>query len=497
MPFLAGFDNDIFISYSHVDNLGDHWVERFQNELEIALARRIGRVGIVKIWRDKRLEGNQLFDETIRNAVEKAAVFIAITSNGYLASDYCRQELSWFSKKATGESYGLQIGDRSRIYSVLAAAIQPAQWPAEFGRISGYAFHNAKDADDLGEPTDPELDKLRYKEQLKAVADSLHRMLLAFKERIDVATVPQQAQTIGNPGGPTVFVAAVADSLSSFRKRIAVELERKGVSVEAGIPPPYPAAEHEQRVAAAAKLASLSVHLLDQLPGREIDGDPGSSYPQKQVQVVAAERRPQLIWIPKALDLASIEEEGYRQFLDQLENGHRKDAQYEFVRGAGPLVATQILERLAQLQSGPAPVPPRGVLLDTHLKDQMFAFEISKLLLTNNVQPYINPQEDDPGKNLDAFEARLAQVSSLAIVYGSVTESWVRQRLGVALQMSIAKNLPIKSFSVVLVPPPKQDRALTFSVGAITVGLIDNSGSATVNPSLFAGLLAPAAGRPA
>src|SRR5262245_24739878 len=111
MSFLAGFDNDIFISYSHVDNLGDRWVERFHGELEIALARRIGQLGVVNIWRDARLEGNQLFDETIKNAVHKTAVFLAITSNGYLASNYCLQELAWFSQKAAADAVGPHIGD--------------------------------------------------------------------------------------------------------------------------------------------------------------------------------------------------------------------------------------------------------------------------------------------------------------------------------------------------------------------------------------------------
>jgi hypothetical protein len=35
MAYLLGFEHDIFISYSHVDDQ-DGWVELFQNQLEMS-----------------------------------------------------------------------------------------------------------------------------------------------------------------------------------------------------------------------------------------------------------------------------------------------------------------------------------------------------------------------------------------------------------------------------------------------------------------------------
>ena len=103
--FIPGFEYDIFISYAHVDNLAVEgemkWVEQFHKQLEIALAKRIGRVGLVKIWRDKRLEGDQLFDETIQKNIDNSALFLALTSNGYLASDYCKDELHGVSQESS------------------------------------------------------------------------------------------------------------------------------------------------------------------------------------------------------------------------------------------------------------------------------------------------------------------------------------------------------------------------------------------------------------
>jgi len=497
MAFLERFEHDVFISYSHVDNLGDDaWVERFHEQLEIALARRIGRMGVAKLWRDQRLEGNQLFDETIRNAIERAAVFIGLTSNGYLESDYCRQELKWFHDKAASEPFGLQIGDRSRVYNVLLTPVPPARWPGEYPKVSGYPFYAGDQDEDLGEPTDPSLDKQRYKDQLTALANSLYKTLLAFKESLEHAEPAASTTAPAPQDGPTVFIGDVADSMTSARRRIIVELQRKGVVVEAAVPPPYSAAEHAKRIEALSGKAVLSVHLLDQFAGREIDGDPGASYPQKQVELMRGQGRPQLIWVPKALDVETVEDEGYRAFLGQLETGDRAGAQYDFIRGVAPTLAPQILERLAELQPKPessAAASP-AILLDTHLKDQLYALEIGKLLLEHNIQPYINPQEDDPNKNLETFEARLGQVSSLMIVFGSVSESWVRHRLGVALQLSVVKNLALKSFCVVLVPPEKQKPQADFSLGPVPVRLIDNSGSTVVNRSLLEPLFRSAFG---
>jgi hypothetical protein len=496
MALLPSFEYDVFISYSHVDNLGDDaWVERFHQALEIALARRVGRIGVVKIWRDKKkLDGDQLFDETIETAVTKSAIFLAVTSTGYLESSYCKLELQSFYQKASAEPYGLQIGDRSRICNLLLTKIPPTRWPSEYGRVSGFAFHDADDSppgdeDRLGEPTDQAADKPRFKRQLAALADSLYKLFNAFKEQIAQPVVADAPSTTAEDG-PKVFVADVADSLALIKKRLITELQRKGVRVEHGIPPPYEAIPHAEKVKAATKDGLLSIHLLDELPGREIQGEPGQTYPQRQLELARDCTQAQLVWVQKELNASAIEDEGYRALLNQYEHGEREGTRYDFVRGSSTLLVPQILEKLEQLQKvqEKSEGAGRAILLDTHLKDQLYALELGRLLLENSIQPYINPQEDDPNKNLDAFEGRLRQVTSLVILYGNVSESWVRHRLAVALQLCVIKNLPIESFSVLLVPPEKLDKNLAFQLGPVAVHLLDNSRSAVLDPSTMAPL---------
>ena len=122
--YVPGFDYDIFISYAHVDDLtaadGEKgWVERFHDHLVVKLGQRFGRADRVRIWRDASLTGNELFDDVIRRRISRSAVFLAITSQGHLASDYCRQEVRWFHDHSTKEGPGLRVGERMRFLNVL------------------------------------------------------------------------------------------------------------------------------------------------------------------------------------------------------------------------------------------------------------------------------------------------------------------------------------------------------------------------------------------
>lgn len=267
------------------------------------------------------------------------------------------------------------------------------------------------------------------------------------------------------------------------------DLRRKGITIMSKIPPPYEARAHEERVRVVLRKSMLSVHLIDGYSGREIEGDPGISYPQKQVALARETTGAQLIWTSRDLDLEKIEDESQREFLTWLESGDRAGAVYDFIRGTPADLVPQILEKIKRLQTTTKTNSTRqSVLLDTHVKDQLYALELSKILLKHNVQPYINPEGEDPRKGMDALEARLKEVTMLVILFGRVHENWVRQRLGAALQLSVAKNFPLKSFCVFTIPPEKRD--LNFDLGtSFHVHLIDNSKSTSIEPGALTPVL--------
>jgi hypothetical protein len=148
MGYISNFKFDIFISYAHVDNLTaagstNGWVSQFHQQLEIQLWKRVGRIGSVAIWRNQELDGNSVFDKVIQGRIESSALFLALPSKGYQASEYCGQELKCFHRKAQSDQHGLIVGDRLRIFNILLNNVPHAEWPKEYGRSSGYVFHDA------------------------------------------------------------------------------------------------------------------------------------------------------------------------------------------------------------------------------------------------------------------------------------------------------------------------------------------------------------------
>ncbi len=120
---IPGYTYDIFISYTHADNdaPGDNpgWVDTFHDWLESWLVKRRG-FSELTIWRDTaRMQGNTVFDDAIKNAVNDSALFFALHSRNYLRSAYCQDELSWFHHFNRDRPGGLRVGDHLRIFNIL------------------------------------------------------------------------------------------------------------------------------------------------------------------------------------------------------------------------------------------------------------------------------------------------------------------------------------------------------------------------------------------
>lgn len=184
MAYVAGFRHDIFLSYSHVDNLKvasrrRGWIEEFHQDLEVRLAQRSGRIGDITVWRDeRRLKGNELFDSTIRDAISQSATFLAVTSHGFLRSDYCRKELTAFYEKAATDAYGLAIGNKLRIFNVLLYDIPPEQWPKESHDTIGNPFYAASGPNETSKPNEP--GKRYFNDRIWKLADDIFSLLEAF-----------------------------------------------------------------------------------------------------------------------------------------------------------------------------------------------------------------------------------------------------------------------------------------------------------------------------
>jgi hypothetical protein len=481
VAFIPSYKYDIFISYAHVDNLtvsssAIGWVEQFEKYLEVQISKRIGRMGMIRMWRDKKLDGSQLFDDVIKNRVDNSAIFLALTSTGYLSSDYCKQELKWFHKKAQVEKFGLRLKERLRIFNVLLYNIPFENWPEEFSRISGFNFHDSEDREDFGAPLDPETKEFQF--QMRKLVDAIYKVLKSYSELAsesqisdtDTTAAPEAREEIYD-----VYLTAVADSLRSTQKRVISDLSRQGIKVHKIIPPPYEAKSHEQAVITAMKNSTLCTHLLDELGGAEIEGDEVTTYPRKQMELGFEYAHSQLIWVPRNLKIATIEDQQQKAFLNSLENEPRKEEKFDFLRGISSEISDEIIEKLNQEKKAALQVDvPSAALLDTHLKDQSFVMEMSRALIDKNILPYINPQEDDPRHNLSQLKDRLNKVGALIIIYGQVSGEWVKARLEEAVKIIVSESCPVKAFCICLAPPDEAKIDLYSKYQFLNLHLLDN-----------------------
>ncbi len=487
MAYIPEYEYDIFISYAHVDNIAfpgqtDGWIEQFYKNLNLMLAKRFGRLGIVKIWWDnKKLDGSVLFDQSIEEGINKSAIMICLYSPGYMASDYCKQELDLFYKKAQKEKTGLKVADRSLIINVQLNNIPHTQWPTELSGTSGFPFHDATESEDFGDPVDTL--STEFRTQMRSIRDAVWNLLNDFKEQF-AGTEQQQSKQEEDKDTFTLYIAEVADTLRTPRKRLITELEKKGFSVVTGIPPPDEADAHEQATTAALQETNLAIHLLDEYPGREIVGDPDIGYPQKQTELALGTGKSQMVWMPAETDFEVIEEEKYKLFLQELESGKASSNSYEFVRGSKGSLAQEVMDFATQVKAQKMQKQAEkgivSVLLDTHFMDQLYALDLSKTLLENNIQPFINPQEDDPKKNINLMGDRLSQVRKLIFLYGRVSKEWVLERMSAALQLILTNNYPIEDFFIYMAPPHKEDADITLNQKFLKVNIVNSSNTESI-----------------
>ena len=508
MAYLAEFENDLFISYARLNNQpGDDgaegWVSRFHARLESELSQLTGRN--LKIWRDTAdLERNQLFDVTIKRAVEGAALLVVINSLSWQASAYCQEEARWFDERARQDGWGIAIGDRKRAFNVRINNVPYTEWHAVISGTNPYNFFEAEAVDDIGFAADH--DGETYKRELRALVRNLFNTLRAFKlaqenrkqpAAVTPGTAPAAAASVtasaaaasvpaiaNNNNQPvkaahTVFLAGVSDTLRKTRQRLAAELAEKGVTLADEAPPPWEAEAHDAHVSTIAQQAQLCVHLFDAWPGREIEGQPEQYYTQRQVRLAQQQNKEQLIWVPPALDseaIKAIEDNSQRALLIELETGTRVGSRHRFVRES-PTQLTQLvltrLEELKQQQRDAAPATDMTVLLDTHLKDDDYTFEFRNVLRQLNIRSYINQTEADPRSNIEILEKRLREVKQMVLVFGNVSEDWVWGRLSEAIRFDLADRR--LKFFLYYAPPRHKENQGKIKLGARTIYELDDS----------------------
>ena len=135
-------------------------------------------------------------------------------------------------------------------------------------------------------------------------------------------------------------------------------------------------------------------------------------------------------------------------------------------------------------------------LIDTHQKDQLFAFQLAAMLSGKEINVEFNQESEDPIKSLENFEQAVQEVQNLIIMFGSVTPVWLQQRIKTAIKI-IANQLQTGSTTldaiwVFMLPNSPGKEAVGEFPRLLKINYLDNSTSQTIDDSVIDSLLSQA-----
>src|SRR5690348_1879586 len=199
------FDVDVFVSYAHLDDaaLSDDrkgWVSKLHETLDRRLAQLLGKP--VRIWRDPKLHGNDVFADAIVERVQGAAVLVSVVSPRYVKSEWTTREVTEFCK-AAAQHGGVQLHDKSRIFKVLKTPVPLEQQCPPLPSLLGYEFFAVDpDTGNFREFDEQFGDQFRQKFLMK-----LDDLAQDLKSLLEVVESPAADDTTSQSGQGTIYLA--------------------------------------------------------------------------------------------------------------------------------------------------------------------------------------------------------------------------------------------------------------------------------------------------
>lgn len=430
------FLNDIFISYAHLDNetpdkSHEGWISWFHRCLEFRVAQLYG--ARPKIWRDPKLQGNDVFDKEIVGQFDKVAFFVAVLSPRYLKSKWCIREVDTFSKAAEATG-GLQVDNKSRIFKVVKTPTSYKEHPTILQRLLGYDFF--KYDPETGDPM--EFDKIQnpnlepdFWRRLNDLALDITRLMKDFENGLhandNAVSVPKKY----------VYLADTSFDLKEEHTVIKKELESINCLVYPNQQLPLVAPEYQNNVKEILKKCEYSIHMVGKHRGIIPDGTNQSvTEIQNEIAAEASETSDlkRIIWLPPNLKPANEEQE---QFIRLIQTDKKVLAGADLLERPLEDLRIEILNKLAPKKEEPKPEqkPKDGenaikqIYLICDKRDLEAIQPIDDELYNRGYEVILPIFEGDAQQVRTDHEETLRTCDAVLIYYGSPNEIWLRAKL--------------------------------------------------------------------
>jgi hypothetical protein len=437
-------DNDIFVSYAHVDNKPfdnpQGWVDSFVKRLSLRLEQLIGNEPAV--WRDTRLQGNEYFAGSIGDGISSTLLLLSVISPRYVNSDWCRGELKEFCRRAE-QTGGGGAGNLSRVFKVVKTHVDEAEMPEELRGLLGYHFY---DFDERGRarefrPDDPPNKDQRYWDRLEDLALDIVKALKSFGgSTTRDARRSEEADTDADsmPLEKKVYLAETTADVTPERDRIRRELQQRGYYVLPDRELPRSASEFEQKVSEHLSRCALSVQLVGSTYGLIPEGEEERSIIRMQEELAArrASDDPtfsRLIWMPPGLEPQGNR---HRAFVEALHTSLGAGA--ELLQTSVEDLKLRVVEKLTQRAEAPAKQQsgngdeasgPRAVYLICDNRDVGDVTPIEDYLFDQGFEVINSAVVSEGDDAAQSHRESLLNCDAALIYYGNANQMWLRSKL--------------------------------------------------------------------
>ena len=420
MPYVPGFEKDVFISYASEDRT---WVLEFQAKLADALMER----GLdAEFWKDAdNIRFGQNWKEEMFKALERAALFLAILSPNYRQSDYCNDESDYFQElRENGGDMKVSSQDLYRYLKIVKMA-----WD-----------------DDAQRGLLPDLQDIEFfaRDSRKGLDLPLAFTSQEFDTRIRLTAHAIEATLKGlRRLREMVYVASPADDVDGDWKSLRTELQHQGYVVgpvaklNRGMAPDFIRKEF--------KGALLSIHLL---------GSDHHPLAERQLDLCAEAGQKMAVWIRKGADETAGEQQ--RNLLKSVREFDRIPKGTPVIEGsAARTPVNDLLELLkpaatkASTGETAAGGPTIYLICDpSEDEDRHFAFELERTIEQREGMTVVVPQRDAAGAAA-RHQKMLCDCDGVLLYREKAPENWFIQYFAdVARAEKLLKRQPILSKAI-------------------------------------------------
>jgi len=481
------FEHDFLISYAHIDNealiAGDQgWISELHRLLEIRVGQVRGEKP--KIWRDPKLQGNDIFADTILERLPRIAALVSVLSPRYVQSEWCNRELKEFYRIAE-ESGGARIGDKARIFKVVKTPVSQERLPEVVQPMIGYDFFVY---DEAGRPRELSRD---YGTE-RAFLTKLDDLAFDIAQLLDLIDKGAVNAAPAAPKG-TLFLAETSYELREEREAIKRDLVRNGYEVLPDRALPLIAPELDEMVREQLERSQVSIHLVGSNYGIVPEGA-NVSIVERQ-QALASEAAPgtelsSIIWLRPGVE---IKDERQRTFVHSLQTNPLVHATAELLEVPMEELKAFIYRKLnppaavvVKAAAAPANQEHLRLYLLCDQQDLTAAQPLEDHLFSEGFEVVLPFFDEDETQARLEHEENLRSADVIVLYYGAGDELWLRRKLR-ELQKSAAlgRERPLLARAIYVGAPvtPQKERFRTHEAMMI------HEPAGGFDPSLLAPLL--------